>query len=108
MKNQSLAESILTSSGKFHIELGLGRIKKILELLGNPEKDLNIIHIAGSNGKGSTCAILEEIFVQAGFKTGKFTSPHLFSYTERITVNKRPISYLEFDFILEKISGLDE
>ena len=62
MKNQSLAESILTSSGKFHIELGLGRIKKILELLGNPEKDLNIIHIAGSNGKGSTCAILEEIF----------------------------------------------
>ena len=108
MKNQSLAESILTSSGKFHIELGLGRIKKILELLGNPEKDLNIIHIAGSNGKGSTCAILEEIFVQAGFKTGKFTRPHLFSYTERITVNKLPISDLEFDFIVEKISALDE
>ena len=52
MKNQSLAESILTSSGKFHIELGLGRIKKILELLGNPEKDLNIIHIGSIKERG--------------------------------------------------------
>ena len=72
------AEEFLTSSEKFHIELGLKRILRILELLGNPQNGMNIIHIAGSNGKGSTCAILEEIFVQAGFKTGKFTSPHLF------------------------------
>ena len=101
------AEKILTSSEKFHIELGLGRISRILELLGNPEKNLKIIHVAGSNGKGSTCAILEEIFVQAGLKTGKFTSPHLFSYCERIAVNKEPISDAEFDELIEKISALD-
>lgn len=102
------AEEILTSSEKFHIELGLTRISRILELLGNPENGLKIIHTAGSNGKGSTCAVLEEIFVQAGFKTGKFTSPHLFSYTERITINKRPISDEDFNGIVEKISALDK
>ncbi len=102
------AEKILTSSEKFHIELGLKRISRILELLGNPEKSLKIVHVGGSNGKGSTCAILEEIFVQAGFKTGKFTSPHLFSYCERISVNKRPISDTEFDALIEKISNLDK
>lgn len=102
------AEEFLTSSEKFHIELGLKRILRILELSGNPQNGLNIIHIAGSNGKGSTCAILEEIFVQAGFKTGKFTSPHLFSYTERIAVNKRPISDTEFNDIIEKIALLDK
>ncbi len=102
------AEEILTSAGKFHIELGLTRILKILELLGNPQKDLKFIHVAGSNGKGSTCAILEEILVKAGYKTGKFTSPHLFSYTERITVNKCPISDLDFETIINKIVELDK
>lgn len=100
-------EKLLSSAGKFRIELGLGRISKILELLGNPEDGLKIIHVAGTNGKGSTCAILEEIFVQAGFKTGKFTSPHLFSYTERITVNKQPIGDTELDSIVERIAKLD-
>lgn len=102
------AEEILTSAGKFHIELGLTRILKILELLGNLQKDLKFIHVAGSNGKGSTCAILEEILVKAGYKTGKFTSPHLFSYTERITVNKHPISDLDFETIINKIVELDK
>jgi len=101
------AEKILTSSKKFHIELGLARISKVLELLGHPERGLKFIHVAGSNGKGSTCAILEEILMQAGFKTGKFTSPHLFSYTERITVNKRPIDDLAFDKLIGEISKLD-
>lgn len=101
------AEKILTSSGKFHIELGLGRIKKILDLLHNPQQNLKFIHVAGTNGKGSTCAILEEIFIKAGFKTGKFTSPHLFSYTERITVNKLPISDSRLDEIVCRINKID-
>ncbi len=102
------AVQILTSSEKFHIELGLARISRILELLDNPQKNLNFIHIAGSNGKGSTAAILEEILVQSGYKTGKFISPHLFSYNERITVNKHPICDLEFERIVEKINDLDK
>ena len=93
----------LTSAEKFHIELGLSRISRILGLLGNPHKNLKCIHVAGSNGKGSTCAILEEILIKAGYKVGKFTSPHLFSYTERITINKHPISDLDFESIIEKI-----
>ena len=72
------AIKILTSAEKFHIELGLSRISRVLELLDNPHKKLKFIHIAGSNGKGSTCAILEEILTKADYKTGKFTSPHLF------------------------------
>ena len=98
----------LTSAEKFHIELGLSRISRILGLLGNPHKNLKCIHVEGSNGKGSTCAILEEILIKAGYKVGKFTSPHLFSYTERITINKHPISDLDFESIIEKISTLDK
>jgi len=102
------AFEILTASEKFHIELGLSRISRILELLDNPQKGMNFIHVAGSNGKGSTCAVLEEILTKAGYKTGKFTSPHLFSYCERITVNKRPISDFEFNAIINKIVELDK
>lgn len=102
------AAEILTSSEKFHIELGLKRISKIMELLDNPQKNLKIIHIAGSNGKGSTCAILEEILTKAGYKTGKFTSPHLFSYNERITVNKQQISDFDFERLIKKINELDK
>lgn len=100
-------EKILTSAGKFRIELGLMRISRVLEILGNPEKGLNIIHVAGTNGKGSVCAILEEIFFKAGMNVGKFTSPHLFSYTERIVRNKRSISDLEFDNLIGEISKID-
>ncbi len=102
------ASEILTSSERFHIEPGLKRISKILEIFNNPQKSLKFIHIAGSNGKGSTAAILEEILTKAGYKTGKFTSPHLFSYTERITVNKLPISDFDFDRIVNKIDEIDK
>lgn len=102
------AIKILTSAEKFHIELGLSRISRVLELLDNPHKKLKFIHIAGSNGKGSTCAILEEILTKADYKTGKFTSPHLFSYTERITINKHPISDFDFERIINQINVLDK
>ncbi len=102
------ADKILKSADKFHIELGLHRISRVLEALGNPEKDLKFIHIAGSNGKGSVCAILEEIFVKAGIKTGKFTSPHLFSYTERICVDKEPINEEGLDKIINRVLEVEK
>lgn len=101
-------DKILKSADKFHIELGLHRISRALEILGNPEKDLKFVHIAGSNGKGSVCAILEEIFVTAGIKTGKFTSPHLFSYTERFCIDKEPISEEELDKIIKRILEVEK
>jgi len=100
------AEKILTSSSKFHIELGLGRISKILELLGNPQDKLKVIHVAGTNGKGSTCAIIAQILKEAGFKTGFFSSPHLVKYTERFRINGFEIEGEEFAKRVFKICDL--
>ena len=80
------AINLLTSVGKFHISLGLERMEQILELLGNPQDKLSCIHVAGTNGKGSVCAILSSVLVSAGKKVGLYTSPHLFKYTERIQI----------------------
>lgn len=85
MTNYKKAIEILTSSGKFYINLGLDRIGQILDLLGNPQDDLRIIHVAGTNGKGSVSAILSAV-LGAKFKVGLFTSPHIFDYVERVKV----------------------
>lgn len=81
------AISLLTSKGRFHIELGLDRIKSVLELLGNPQDDLKYIHVAGTNGKGSVCAMLASILSEKYEKVGLYTSPHIFEYTERIKIS---------------------
>lgn len=72
---------------RFGMNLGLERIQHLMDLLGNPQDDLNVIHVAGTNGKGSVCAMLSSILQSAGYKVGLFTSPHLVSFTERITIN---------------------
>ena len=86
----------LTSKGKFYIDLGLDRIKAALEELDNPQNDLKFIHVAGTNGKGSVCAMLDSILREAGYKTGLYTSPHIYEYTERIKVNGVDISKEDF------------
>lgn len=85
--NYFQAIDILTSQGKFYINLGLERVQKILELMDNPQKKLQFIHVAGTNGKGSVCSMLSSIMVAKNIKTGMFTSPHIFEYTERIRIN---------------------
>lgn len=82
----------LKSLTKFGINLGLSRIQELLQRLGNPHHRLNIIHIGGTNGKGSTTAMIASILRTAGYKTGMFTSPHLHSYTERFLINGEPIA----------------
>src|SRR2546430_2500732 len=76
----------------FGLELGLEKHFKLAALSGNPQKKLRFIHVAGTNGKGSTCAMLESIYRAAGLRVGLFTSPHLVSFRERIQVNRRLIS----------------
>lgn len=100
------AVEILTSQGKFHICLGLERISKILELLGNPQDKLQIIHVAGTNGKGSVCAILSNILFKQGYNVGLYTSPHLFEYTERIKINNSDISQADFSSYILKICNI--
>ncbi|MDO5427211.1 MAG: bifunctional folylpolyglutamate synthase/dihydrofolate synthase, partial [Coriobacteriia bacterium] len=72
--------------------LGLERIRKLLELLGNPQKNLRFLHVAGTNGKGSTCAYLSQILIESGYKTGQFTSPYIYEFSERIRINNEMIS----------------
>ncbi len=90
----------LTSSEKFHIKLELDRMSKILELFDNPQDKIKTIHVAGTNGKGSCCSILNSILIEQGYKTGLFTSPHLLKYNERIKINGNNISDNEFYSIL--------
>jgi dihydrofolate synthase/folylpolyglutamate synthase len=76
---------------KFGIKLGLANTEKLLNCLGNPHFKYPSVHIAGTNGKGSVCAMLESILCQQGLKTGLYTSPHLVSFTERIRICRREI-----------------
>ncbi|SHE52773.1 dihydrofolate synthase / folylpolyglutamate synthase [Desulforamulus putei DSM 12395] len=88
---------------KFGMNLGLGRIQELLRRLGNPHRRLNIIHVGGTNGKGSTTAMIAGILRAAGYKTGMFTSPHLHSYTERFLINGRPIAEAKLAQLLTEI-----
>jgi dihydrofolate synthase / folylpolyglutamate synthase len=75
----------------FGTKLGLENTLRLTELAGHPQRRLRFIHVAGTNGKGSTCAMLESIYRAAGLRVGLFTSPHLISFSERIQVNRQPI-----------------
>ena len=105
-KTYNDAVKLLTSVGKFHISLGLDRMFKIMNLLGNPQDKLNCIHVAGTNGKGSVCAILSSILTCAGQKVGLYTSPHIFKYTERIQICGKPITDDDFVKYVFEISDL--
>jgi dihydrofolate synthase / folylpolyglutamate synthase len=76
----------------FGAKFGLENTFQLAALAGNPQERLRFIHVAGTNGKGSTCAMLESIYRAAGLRTGLFTSPHLVSFRERIQVNRQLIS----------------
>lgn len=77
---------------KFTKKNTLENTKKLLERLGNPERSMKILHVAGTNGKGSVCAYLSSILTYAGKKTGLFTSPHLVKINERFQINQEQIS----------------
>lgn len=104
--NYAQAIKLLTSQEKFYINPGLERIGKILALLGNPQDKIKIIHIAGTNGKGSVCAILANILKCSGYKTGLYTSPHLVEYTERIKINNKNILKKDFAKYIENICSI--
>ncbi|MFX3634914.1 MAG: folylpolyglutamate synthase/dihydrofolate synthase family protein [Candidatus Pristimantibacillus sp.] len=75
----------------FGIRPGLDRIEKLLELLNNPQRRLKFIHIAGTNGKGSTCAYLTSVLIQSGYDVGTFTSPYITKFTNRFQYNGKDI-----------------
>ncbi len=88
---------------KFGIKLGLNNISQLLSLLDNPHLKIRTIHVAGTNGKGSTSTVIQSILKSAGYRVGLYTSPHLVSFEERIKINEEFISQHEVYDYLEKI-----
>ena len=93
---------------KFGIRPGLGRMSLLLEQLGNPQDTLKVVHVAGTNGKGSTCAMLSSIFHQAGYKTGLFISPYVVDFRERVQIDGQMIPEGDFAALVGRLAPLAE
>jgi len=100
------ATEFLFSLRRFGWRLGLETIQRLLNLLGNPQRSVPSAHIGGTNGKGSTAAMLAAILQTAGHRTGLYTSPHLLDFTERIRVNGRPIGEAEVTQLTARLKEL--
>ena len=87
---------------------GLGRMQRAVDLLGNPEQTYPIIHVTGTNGKGSTIAFMRELFVSHGKKVGTFTSPHIVSIHDRICINGDPVSDADFIRLADQVKTMEQ
>jgi dihydrofolate synthase/folylpolyglutamate synthase len=90
--NYADAMNYLADLARFGFNFGLERVEELLNRLGNPHRYLKTVHIGGTNGKGSTAVMLASILLQAGYRVGVFTSPHLHSFTERYRINGMEIT----------------
>lgn len=94
------------------IELGLSRITKLLSHIGDPHKNLKVLHIAGTNGKGSVCSYLSTLLRYQrpynSYKIGRFTTPHILDVTDSITLNNKPISRPRFDSIMRELNEINK
>jgi dihydrofolate synthase/folylpolyglutamate synthase len=104
--NYSDAIQFLYGLQLFGTHFGLERTFKLAELAGKPQEKLRFIHVAGTNGKGSTCAMLESIYRAAGLRVGLFTSPHLVSFRERLQINRQLIPENELVRLVTEIQPL--
>lgn len=102
------ALSRLGSRGRFGMRLGLARTRALLRALGNPERDLRGVLIGGTNGKGSTQALIGAALREADYRVGQMPKPHLVSYRERIQVDGRPISVEDFTTLLSDVMDVDD
>jgi dihydrofolate synthase/folylpolyglutamate synthase len=96
-------DSLLKPFQRFGVHLGLERIERLLAALDNPHHRIPIIHVAGTNGKGSVCAYLSTVLAEAGYKVGRYISPHLVDWTERICINEKPISSIDLEEIIKQV-----
>ena len=106
--NYEEAMNFIQNTHKFGSVLGLDNIRELLERLGNPQDQLRVVHIAGTNGKGSTLAFLAGIFRESGYRAGRYVSPASFSYEERFRINEENISKKDLCFYMEKIKNVAE
>ena len=107
MTGQEAIEYIHSFQWEKH-EPGLHRIRELLRGLGDPQKDLKFVHVAGTNGKGSTCAMLAAVLKEAGYRVGLNTSPYIVTFHERIQVNGQLITNQELAELVEKVQPVAE
>ena len=107
-KSYEKAIEYINSLSQFVAGTGCERAEKLLERLGNPQDKLKVIHVAGSNGKGSVCAYLAGILQENGYKTGLFTSPHLIDERERIRINGMMITKEEFAEAYARVKAVED
>ncbi|MHB1393957.1 MAG: bifunctional folylpolyglutamate synthase/dihydrofolate synthase [Clostridia bacterium] len=103
--NYNEVVNLIETSMKFGCRPGLERTAKLLDFLGNPHKRLKLIHVAGTNGKGSTTAMIANVLSSAGYSTGMYVSPHLYRNTERMTIDGKEIT--EEDFVKYALEVMD-
>lgn len=97
------AVAFLEELTRFGINLGLHRMTRLLELLGNPHRHLHFVHIAGTNGKGSTAVMLDAVLQAAGYRVGLYTSPHLHEYPERFRIDGEEMSQAEMVAYIQEL-----
>ncbi|KAG2182210.1 hypothetical protein INT43_007137 [Umbelopsis isabellina] len=90
------------------MDLGLDRIKSLLKALGNPEKSLQVIHVAGTNGKGSVCAYIASILDSAGFKVGRYNSPHFITPSDATQINGQVLAAEDYQSLIDRVSTVDK
>ena len=102
-------DDILNSIHKFTDKHTIEDTRRFLEYLGNPEENMKIIHVAGTNGKGSVCSYLQTILMKAGYSVGMFTSPHLVKISERFCIDGKPVSdNLFIEIFVEVLKRIEE
>ncbi|MFA6318274.1 MAG: folylpolyglutamate synthase/dihydrofolate synthase family protein [Elusimicrobiota bacterium] len=101
------AQAVLEERQETRVKFGLGRLRAVLARLNDPHLKVPVLHVAGTNGKGSTCAILESVLRAAGWRTGLYTSPHLTCVRERIRVGGRPIPEAVFGRLMGRVVKAD-
>ena len=106
--NYEEAVAYIEETPKFTTKNKLEHTKECLRRLGNPQDSFRVIHVAGTNGKGSTCAFLTSILREAGYSCGLFTSPHLVVINERFQINEQNIDDASFLRAFEKVKALSE
>ena len=106
--NYQEALNWIHSIGRFGIKPGLQRVNRMMELLDNPHKKIKVIHMAGTNGKGSTAAFISKILEEAGFRVGLYTSPYLEAFTNRMSINGKDIPREKLLEIVQLVKPLAE
>ena len=100
-----LIDALLHRYQSLGIDLGLERMQTLLAALGNPHQQVPVVHVAGSNGKGSVCAFVSAVLTAAGYRVGRYTSPYLVDWTDQICLNDRPITPEQLLHALQQVDA---